>query len=420
VYRSANHLDVALSRWYSAEDSRSLMNQPEASKKHSVAASFVQGIMEKDAETQEKPESSILTDERPMVVLDECAHLFTDDRNLLRHDWKSIRNSLPDEWKWDLEYQITSPNASGPSGCWTLTPLDSFGTTSYPLTIAGAPVVLPVGCPWPPTSGVSPPPDPRSTALIDCCAELSLEVVKDIFLTFEGSVGFYVLINGLLQIIVPREFDMDWAASHLPHKYGGLKVCYIEQNLEPTVLPSLTETEQASASSVPPVPAESRISQSTHRSIQYPAPNPLIQLNDFIEARPLGKRRKEKYSGRIGLKVAKGGVPFIAMSTHVITKAILAKSHRDALFGRDRLDRLERLQSDWNTHTKIRAGNKTVSTTHTTNIVMHHAHSFLMRSCTNESVRLERSRKHSMWMQGSIRLASVMMSRSSNRRPLPW
>ncbi|KAI4960760.1 hypothetical protein J4E86_002385 [Alternaria arbusti] len=91
-------------------------------------------------------------------------------------------------------------------------------------------------------TGLAPPPDPRPAAPLDCHAEISLDVVRDIFLTFEGSIGLYILVNGLLQIIVPDNFDTEWASSHLPHKYGGLKVCYIERTLEPTMLSKTTET----------------------------------------------------------------------------------------------------------------------------------------------------------------------------------
>jgi hypothetical protein len=90
------------------------------------------------------------------------------------------------------------------------------------------PVVLPVKHQWPPIGGVSPPPDPRPSEPIDCRAEISLATARDIFLTFEGSIGFYLLINALLQIIVPNNFNTTWASSHLPHKYGGLKVWYCQ------------------------------------------------------------------------------------------------------------------------------------------------------------------------------------------------
>jgi hypothetical protein len=97
---------------------------------------------------------------------------------------------------------------------------------------------------WPPIGGVNLPPDPRPSAPIDCWDELPLNVFRDLFLPFEGSVGFYVLISGLLQIIVPEDFDTAWASSHLSHKYGGLRVCYVPQTFKATMLPSSTEITQ--------------------------------------------------------------------------------------------------------------------------------------------------------------------------------
>jgi hypothetical protein len=89
--------------------------------------------------------------------------------------------------------------------------------------------------------------------------------------------------------------------------------------------------------------------------------SPSLKLNDFIEARPRANHPKDKYSGRIGLKVAKDGEPYVLMSTHVITEAILAKSHRDLVFGRSRSDRFGKLEGDWNDHVELWAGNERVS-----------------------------------------------------------
>jgi hypothetical protein len=273
---------------------------------------------------------------------------------------------LPEAWKWDVEYHILHSKFFGGTGSWTCTPLESDGWRSYPLTIASAPVVLPVEYQWPPCSGVTPPPDPHPAGSIDCSTELSLEVVRDLFLTFAGSIGFYILINGLLQVIVPDDFDTLWASSHLPHKYGGLKVCYIEQTLEPTMLPSTAEISDVKPSSR---------SMSTFNSAldllglaRLPAQSstrtPSLKLNNFIEARPLSNHLKEKYVGRIGLKLSREDRLFIVMSTHIITEAILGKSHWEAMLNLRRDAELKKLKNDWNDHTRIWAGDQKVSTRH--------------------------------------------------------
>lgn len=218
--------------------------------------------------------------------------------------------------------------------------------------------MLPVEYTWPPTGGVNPPPDPRPSAPIDCRAEVLLEVLRDLFLTFEGSIGFYILISGLLQIIVSDDFDTTWASSHLPHKYGGLKVCYIPQTMEPTMMPSRLETVKVTPLEGSHGASLSNIFRPSRPSTSSLAP--ALRLNDFIEARRKSNQKRERFSGRIGLKVTKNGDPYILMPSHVITEAILAKSHREAIFGKAR-DRTERLEGNWNDHAEVWAGNEKVS-----------------------------------------------------------
>jgi hypothetical protein len=306
-------------------------------------------------------------------VVHHTAHLmplqYLQYHNLL-HNWRTIQASLPADWQWDVEYHTSKANHGGQHGSWTCTPLEPNQPKCYPLTIAGAPVVLPVEYRWPPESGITPPPDPRATTPIDCRAMLPLELVKDLFLTFQDSIGFYILINGLLQVNVPEDYDTSWASSHLPHKYGGLKVCYIEQNLESTMLPSATDTSRVTTPGSPAgSPAGSHDNPGIFRpaslSTQSVTKYPSLKLNDFIEARPLSNHRKERFSGRVGLRVTRAGLePLIVMSTHVITEAILAKSHRDTILGRGPENRFKKLLGDWNGHVEIWAGNKKVSAWH--------------------------------------------------------
>jgi len=302
----------------------------------------------------------------------EPAHLFPTYTGLTKVDWKKVQTQLPESWMWDVDYHNTSTSSeNAPIGCWTCTPIDNDIPKSFPLTIAGMPVVLPVEHTWPPMSGVNPPPDPRPSAPIDCMTALPLEVIRDLFLTFAGGLGFYVLLNGVLQIIVDEEFNMEWATSHLPHKYGGLKICYIRQTMEPTMTPTtgmlVSKTETIKSRSSQLSSAQSSLSgQSSTNSFFRPSsgrhPSLLVsqlQLNDFIEARAKSSHKKDKFAGRIGARVMKNGEPYLVMSSHVITDAILAKSHRPTIFGRNR-DRVEKLDGDWNEQVEIWAGNEKV------------------------------------------------------------
>ncbi|KAH7371066.1 hypothetical protein BKA66DRAFT_424925 [Pyrenochaeta sp. MPI-SDFR-AT-0127] len=280
---------------------------------------------------------------------DTCYNrVLSQHSTIVGDNWEQVRDQLPEAWKWDVEFH---------GDCWTCTPIETDIPKGYPLRIGQAPVVLHVEYQWPPMAGVNPPPDPKPSTPFDYRKEVPLEVLRDMFLTFEGSLGFYVLISGLLQIIVHEDFDTTWASSHLPHKYGGLKVCYIPQTLDPTMLPSKTETTKTK---------ETLSSQNTTFSsifrpmrISNASLNPTLKLNDFIEARPKSNHKKEKYSGKIGLKVTQDEHPYLLMSSHVITEAILAKSHRETLFGRNR-PRLDKLSGDWNEHVEIWAGNEMI------------------------------------------------------------
>lgn len=275
-------------------------------------------------------------------------HALTEFGKNVPSAWRQVQDNLPDSYKWDTEYVTTHSESGNGHGCWTCTPLQVDEPKQIPLTIAGAAVVLPVDHQWPPMGGVNPPPDPRPSALIDCRSEMSLDVIRDLFLTFEGSVGFYVLVNGLLQIIVSDDFDTSWASSHLPHKFGGLKVCYIKNTMEPTMLSSNVATTSRTA----PSSTHSQGSRLLNVFRQSQSTQSL-QLNDSIEARVA--LSSGKFSGRIGLKVSKAGQTYLVMSSHVITEAILGRS----FLGLNR-DPLRRLREDWNNHAEIWAGNMKV------------------------------------------------------------
>jgi hypothetical protein len=98
-------------------------------------------------------------------------HLLPDLTRTLEDEWTLVaQESLPEAWKWDVEYD---------NGCWTCTPLHTDVAVQYPLTIGGAPLILPVEYRWPLIGGVNPPPDPRPLTPIDCRKAISLDVVRD-------------------------------------------------------------------------------------------------------------------------------------------------------------------------------------------------------------------------------------------------
>jgi hypothetical protein len=124
--------------------------------------------------------------------------------------------------------------------------------------------------------------------------------------------------------------------------------------------PSSTEITDPTSSSPSYIPSGSEI-----YSIQGPPPSssaykaPSLEINDFIEARSRNSSRREKSSGRIGLKVFRESQCYLVMSTHIITEAMLTKSYRDRIFGRAH-DRFKKLGDDWNEHVNIWASNTKV------------------------------------------------------------
>jgi hypothetical protein len=275
-------------------------------------------------------------------------YILTDREEDLDTAWEGVRDSLPESWRLDLEYNKAHEDL-GP-GTWTCRPMDPDKLVDYPLRIAGAPVVIPIHARWPALAGVAEPPDPRATKLIDCRAELPLDVIQEIFLTFEGCLGVFVLINGLLQIVVDGDFDIEWAVSHYPHRFGGLKVSYVRDTREPTMKPAKSSTSRRGPRSHRQDTKVSRRSTLSHNT-----QHPLLQLNDKIEARAAHSiRRTHGYVGRIGLQVTKENQPYLIMATHVITQAMIHKDRISARLGRGPKE----LPADWKEKVEIWAANE--------------------------------------------------------------
>ncbi|KAF3932404.1 hypothetical protein ABW19_dt0207967 [Dactylella cylindrospora] len=137
-------------------------------------------------------------------------------------------------------------NTYGVGGCWTYAATGVTQTSEVPLTIDGLPVVIPVPYRYAPLAGgvLSPSThDPRPER-IDPSQPPSEEIVQDIFSTFGGCLGFYILINGFLQIVVPYDFEFEDPSTdttYIPTTFGGLKVSYVFPNLVPTADTSTTE-----------------------------------------------------------------------------------------------------------------------------------------------------------------------------------
>jgi len=245
---------------------------------------------------------------------------------LLNGGWRNLLPLLSEPLRWDLKYDRL---------CWTCTPSGNLSNNEIPLTIAGAPVVVAVDYGYPLSAGVAPPRDPYSG--IDPRAKITTRTIERAFGTFPEAYGFYFLINGMLQVLVPKGFDYEWAYSHRPNTFGGLEVSYIRRKLTPTSgrrsrwQSNVTSSSSGSSGSTRYRPRV--ISQGTSSNTSMSSTSINITLSSAIEARvhdPKGKSKaKEAHYGRIGVRTrvenGKNAGTYLVMSSHVITSSLLAQ-----------------------------------------------------------------------------------------------
>ena len=215
-----------------------------------------------------------------------------------------VLDELPDHIRDNLEFNSPPEGKIWPRS-WTFVPGPSQtvdGKWSIPLRIAGAPVIIPVPWRYPlmSTVSVTPPGDPHET--ISPAAPVTRTLVEDVFGVFDFARGFYLLLNGLLQLVVDDELDVEWALTHKPNRFGGLKVEYVHMELTPTA-------------------GRDRIGQE-------PGQEPVrLQVHSIVLARRKGKNKSAKENARLGLKVRANGQgnqnagrEFLTTSSHSLWK----------------------------------------------------------------------------------------------------
>lgn len=199
---------------------------------------------------------------------------------------------------------------------------------------------------------------------IDCTAALRLDTIRDIFLTYQGSVGFYLFKTRCMHVIFEKDQDIELASSSFPSNFRGLQVSCIHKTMQPTMI-SDTQTEEVASERQPLLSKLSRTASwfqaRQDRKNDTKAQSqlngftiPQLQLNGFIEARAKRNQSRARHMGRIGLQlIDRYGERYLTMSTHVITEAILA-TQRTSIFGRFSRDR--DTDQDWNAVVEILAG----------------------------------------------------------------
>jgi tetratricopeptide (TPR) repeat protein len=281
------------------------------------------------------------------------SHLLPQKAAILKDgDWKSLIGDLPESLRWDVEYNSSDWLFKS----WTCTPSYPY---DIPLLIAGAPVILPVTYRWPPTSGVFPPPDPHPY-ILNPAEPLALRTIKDIFETWPECSGFYLLLNGMLQLIVPDGFDAEWASSHLPNRFGRLRISYISQTMSPTMNTGVETTQIDTAQQDEPIRSHSDAATPYHSQQRTnPIPAHSLELNQTIEARAKDSPSKEKFAGRLGLRTTKGSKTYLTISSHVVTSVLSPKKRLASIFSWLR-GSSNQLKENWPNDVEIWATNKRV------------------------------------------------------------
>ena len=131
--------------------------------------------------------------------------LFPDGLNV--NNWRRLLPSLPDDIRDDIEYN-EPPKGTNAQPTWTVYASESKSERQIriPLHIEGIPVIIPVPPTYTLVAGGCPPPDPYEK-LIDPSSTLDSEIADIIFKLYDFSIGFYLLLDGNLQILVPSGFD---------------------------------------------------------------------------------------------------------------------------------------------------------------------------------------------------------------------
>lgn len=234
----------------------------------------------------------------------------------------------------------------GSDAIWTCTPTGDTPIEKIPLTIAGRPVVIPVEYHYPVLATSIPPQDPHPH-VIDCSNPISEDDINEIFDTFEHALGFYLLINDMLQIIIPDDFDYEYALSHQPISFGQLRVSYVRQS-SASLVPTADRSTDATTSitrSTPNLSALATRPVSPSKLVQSPSSGDTListqtatstkskqesrnmmrlALGSMIQARVHKSKSSERFQGKIGLMTRVEDRLHLVVSSHVLTQALSA------------------------------------------------------------------------------------------------
>jgi hypothetical protein len=274
----------------------------------------------------------------------DFADVSSQGTSLCIDEWHKLLPSLAESIRDDIELQ----QVNGSGLVWTCTPSRATPEHDIPLTIAGRPVVVPTESLYPPSALTISPPDPHRHQLIDASTQIDDVIINEIFKVYPDALGFYLLINGMLQLIVPEDYDLQFALSHQPNEFGGLKVSHIVQSVVPTYhSPDEHEefqtygyfggqsTRSRTLLQETPIMTESvslnkrgpDLNQSGNADKANAVSDMMdLKIGSMVEARVDGAKLKNAYQGKIGIRTAShdGCSQFLVVSSHVLTQALSA------------------------------------------------------------------------------------------------
>jgi hypothetical protein len=154
--------------------------------------------------------------------------VFTNEGQIF-HDYGNREFSeLSEEIQSTLEFY----EVFGTGPLWTNKLLENTPVEEIPLRIAGNLLaIIPEHCS--PMSASSMSVSDLCPYLTDPLIPISEGAVSDIFRVLEGIMGFYLLVNSMLRLVVYDDSDIGHALSHYPHEFSGTRVSSISQSVIP-------------------------------------------------------------------------------------------------------------------------------------------------------------------------------------------
>lgn len=242
-------------------------------------------------------------------------HLLTEfEESLGKEGHDAVVRQLP-QWLQGLIRYMCPPRGQG---LWTLIHGDDGALHQLPLTIAGRPVIIPVQYRYPLMALGHPLPDPYPE-LINPVEPLTEELIDTILQTYSFAQGFYLLINGMLQILVADGFEYDTALSNWPIIFGGLKVSYINVSMVATGAESLHNLGMVQSRFDHMRSSFKIVFNTSGSSITLPLPT--LGCRSVLEVRPDKSLGLKSRPLRFGLKVGRKGEEYLTAATHVLKQA---------------------------------------------------------------------------------------------------